>query len=36
MSQPWGGLAPLAMIDTEPGARTVENVLGRIAHGGVS
>ena len=31
-----GGSAPLEMIDTEPGARAVENVLGRIAYGGVS
>jgi putative toxin-antitoxin system antitoxin component (TIGR02293 family) len=31
-----GGQAPLAVIDTEIGARAVENVLGRIACGGVS
>jgi putative toxin-antitoxin system antitoxin component (TIGR02293 family) len=31
-----GGKAPLDVIDTEIGARTVENVLGRIAFGGVS
>jgi putative toxin-antitoxin system antitoxin component (TIGR02293 family) len=31
-----GGLAPLAAIDTELGARQVENLLGRIAYGGVS
>jgi putative toxin-antitoxin system antitoxin component (TIGR02293 family) len=31
-----GGLAPLAAIDTEPGARQVENLLGRIAYGGIS
>jgi len=31
-----GGRAPLDLIDTEPGARAVENVLGRIAYGGVS
>jgi putative toxin-antitoxin system antitoxin component (TIGR02293 family) len=31
-----GGPAPLDLIDTEPGARAVENVLGRIAYGGVS
>jgi len=31
-----GGLAPIAAIDTEPGARQVENVLGRIAYGGIS
>jgi putative toxin-antitoxin system antitoxin component (TIGR02293 family) len=31
-----GGETPLAVIDTEIGARTVENDLGRIAFGGVS
>jgi putative toxin-antitoxin system antitoxin component (TIGR02293 family) len=31
-----GGLAPIAAIDTEPGARQVENLLGRIAYGGIS
>lgn len=31
-----GGVAPIAAIDTEPGARQVENILGRIAYGGVS
>jgi putative toxin-antitoxin system antitoxin component (TIGR02293 family) len=31
-----GGSAPLDVIDTELGARTVENVLGRIAYGGIS
>jgi putative toxin-antitoxin system antitoxin component (TIGR02293 family) len=31
-----GGHAPLKLIDTEPGARAVENVLGRIAYGGLS
>ena len=31
-----GGRTPLALIDTELGARAVENVLGRIAYGGVS
>ena len=31
-----GGNIPLDLIDTEPGARAVENVLGRIAFGGVS
>jgi putative toxin-antitoxin system antitoxin component (TIGR02293 family) len=31
-----GGIVPLELIDTEPGARAVENVLGRIAFGGVS
>ncbi|HEV3334129.1 MAG TPA: antitoxin Xre/MbcA/ParS toxin-binding domain-containing protein [Bryobacteraceae bacterium] len=31
-----GGQVPLDLIDTEPGARAVENVLGRAAYGGVS
>ena len=31
-----GGRSPLELVDTELGARTVENVLGRIAYGGVS
>jgi putative toxin-antitoxin system antitoxin component (TIGR02293 family) len=31
-----GGLAPLAAMDTELGARQVENLLGRIAYGGIS
>jgi putative toxin-antitoxin system antitoxin component (TIGR02293 family) len=31
-----GGSTPLEVIDTELGARAVENVLGRIAYGGVS
>ena len=31
-----GGRVPLAMLDTEIGARAVENILGRIAYGGVS
>jgi putative toxin-antitoxin system antitoxin component (TIGR02293 family) len=31
-----GGIAPLTAIDTELGARQVENVLGRIAYGGIS
>ena len=31
-----GGSSPLQLIDTELGARAVENVLGRIAYGGVS
>ena len=31
-----GGLAPIAAIDTELGARQVESVLGRIAYGGIS
>ena len=30
------GLAPVAAIDTELGARQVENILGRIAYGGIS
>jgi len=31
-----GGFAPVTAIDTELGARQVENVLGRIAYGGIS
>ena len=31
-----GGKVPIEVIDTELGAREVENVLGRIAYGGVS
>lgn len=31
-----GGIAPVEAIDTELGARQVENILGRIAYGGVS
>ena len=31
-----GRKVPLELIDTELGARAVENVLGRIAYGGVS
>jgi putative toxin-antitoxin system antitoxin component (TIGR02293 family) len=31
-----GGRIPLGLIDTEPGARAVENVLGRIVYGRVS
>src|SRR5438105_10670083 len=31
-----GGIAPVAALDTELGARQVENILGRIAYGGVS
>lgn len=31
-----GGAAPLDLIDTELGARQVENILGRIGYGGVS
>jgi putative toxin-antitoxin system antitoxin component (TIGR02293 family) len=35
-SRALGGNVPLELLDTEPGAREVENVLGRIAFGGVS
>jgi putative toxin-antitoxin system antitoxin component (TIGR02293 family) len=31
-----GGVPPLEAIDTELGAREVENVLGRIGYGGIS
>jgi len=31
-----GGIAPVAALDTELGARQIENILGRIAYGGVS
>jgi len=31
-----GGRTPLELMDSEPGARFVENVLGRIAYGGIS
>ena len=31
-----GGVAPVTAIDTEVGARQVENILGRIAFGGIS
>ena len=31
-----GGVAPIAAIDTELGERQVENLLGRIAYGGMS
>jgi putative toxin-antitoxin system antitoxin component (TIGR02293 family) len=31
-----GGRNPLDLVDTELGARSVEDVLGRIAYGGVS
>ena len=31
-----GGTAPIGALDTEAGARQVENVLGRIAYGGIS
>ena len=31
-----GGIAPITAIDTELGARQVENILGRVAYGGIS
>lgn len=31
-----GGIPPVAALDTELGARQVENILGRIAYGGIS
>lgn len=31
-----GGIAPVVALDTELGARQVENILGRIAYGGIS
>ena len=31
-----GGAAPISAMDTELGARQIENVLGRIAYGGIS
>ena len=31
-----GGSAPITAIDTELGARQVENILGRVAYGGIS
>jgi putative toxin-antitoxin system antitoxin component (TIGR02293 family) len=31
-----GGFTPVSVIDTELGARQVEQVLGRIAYGGIS
>ena len=31
-----GGVAPIEAVDTEVGARQVENILGRIAYGGIS
>jgi putative toxin-antitoxin system antitoxin component (TIGR02293 family) len=31
-----GGKAPIQSMGTAPGARAVENVLGRIAYGGIS
>jgi putative toxin-antitoxin system antitoxin component (TIGR02293 family) len=35
-SRALGGRSPLELVDTELGARSVEDVLGRIAYGGVS
>lgn len=35
-NQALGGTAPIDAIDTELGARQVENILGRIAYGGIS
>jgi putative toxin-antitoxin system antitoxin component (TIGR02293 family) len=31
-----GGISPVEALDTELGARQVENILGRIAYGGIS
>lgn len=31
-----GGIAPVQALDTELGARKVENILGRIGYGGIS
>ncbi len=31
-----GGITPVEALDTELGARQVENILGRIAYGGIS
>jgi putative toxin-antitoxin system antitoxin component (TIGR02293 family) len=31
-----GGIPPLSIVDTELGARQVENILGRVGYGGVS
>jgi putative toxin-antitoxin system antitoxin component (TIGR02293 family) len=31
-----GGVPPLQLLDTELGARQIENVLGRIGYGGIS
>ena len=31
-----GSVAPITAIDTELGARQVENILGRVAYGGIS
>jgi len=31
-----GGIAPVTALDTELGARQVENILGRVAYGGIS
>jgi putative toxin-antitoxin system antitoxin component (TIGR02293 family) len=32
----FAGKVPLELMDSEPGARAVENILGRIAYGGIS
>jgi len=31
-----GGVTPLSLLDSEPGARQVEMLLGRIAYGEIS
>ena len=31
-----GGVPPLRLLDTDPGLREVERILGRIAYGGIS
>ena len=31
-----GGISPVAALDTELGARQVENILGRVGYGGIS
>lgn len=31
-----GGIAPVDIIDTEPGRLQVEKILGRIGYGGIS
>jgi putative toxin-antitoxin system antitoxin component (TIGR02293 family) len=35
-NQSLGGISPVEALDTELGARQVENILGRIAYGGIS
>jgi hypothetical protein len=32
-SRPLGGVAPIALLDSDEGAEAVENLLGRIDHG---